>query len=90
MKFEWDVNKTKSNSEKHGIDFETATQLWLDENRVEIEAPYPLEERYIVIGKIDQKHWTAIFTKRGNVTRIISVRRSRKREEALYEKNRQE
>jgi uncharacterized DUF497 family protein len=39
MKFEWNPNKSESNRKKHGIDFEAAKALWLDDNRVEILAP---------------------------------------------------
>ena len=59
--------------------------LWNDDNRVEIYVPYPSEERYILIGKADSKIWSAIFTLRGEAVRIISVRRSRKKEVMLYE-----
>jgi hypothetical protein len=31
MKFEWDEDKSRINKAKHGIDFETARNLWLDE-----------------------------------------------------------
>ena len=48
MEFEWDENKSHSNKIKHGIDFDTAKYLWNDNNRVEIEAPYPLEDRSIL------------------------------------------
>jgi uncharacterized DUF497 family protein len=86
MKFEWDDKKSLVNKSKHGIDFSKAIEMWRDDNRLEIQAPYPLEERSILIGKIDKKLWTAIFTYRGDDIRIISVRRSRKKEERLYEK----
>jgi uncharacterized DUF497 family protein len=86
MIFEWDSNKSSANLKKHGIDFETAKELWLDQNRIEITAPHPLEERNILIGKIKEKVWTAVFTMRGNAIRIISVRRSREKEVKLYEK----
>jgi uncharacterized DUF497 family protein len=86
MKFEWDVAKNSVNRVKHGIDFETAKGLWLDDNRIEIQAPHPVENRYIIIGKLQGKLWTAIYTKRGDAVRIISVRRSRKKEAMLYEK----
>jgi uncharacterized DUF497 family protein len=33
MKFEWDDQKSISNKEKHGIDFDTAKNLWFDEKR---------------------------------------------------------
>jgi uncharacterized protein len=86
MKFEWDVDKDRSNLLKHGIDFEEAKDLWLDENRIQIQAPYPVENRGILIGKCKGKLWTAIFATRGDATRIISVRRARKKEAKLYEK----
>jgi uncharacterized DUF497 family protein len=85
MKFQWDDRKSQSNLEKHGIDFEAASELWSDPNRVEIQAPFPLENRDIMIGKIGKKVWTAIFTLRGDEVRIISVRRARKKETRLYE-----
>lgn len=86
MKFEWDDDKSQSNMEKHGIDFETAKTLWSDENRIEIQAPYPLENRTIIIAKCQGKLWTAISTLREDTIRIISVRRARKKETKLYEK----
>ena len=85
MSFEWDPEKSKANNEKHGIDFETAKILWSDDNRVEIHVSYPVEDRWILIGQKDNKRWTAIFTVRGNAIRIISVRRSRKKEADFYE-----
>lgn len=89
MKFEWDARKNIANRGKHGIGFETAKALWLDENRVEIEAPYPVEKRRILIARLHGKIWTAVYTIRGESTiRLISVRRSREKEVALYEKER--
>ena len=84
MMFEWDNEKSRSNHAKHGIDFDTAKALWNDVNRVEIQSPYPLESRSILIGRLDKKLWTAIFTQRRSAVRIISVRHSRKREANLY------
>ena len=55
MKFEWDARKSIANRGKHGIDFETARALWLDENRIEIEAPHPVEERRILIAHLHGK-----------------------------------
>lgn len=86
MRFEWDAAKDNANRVKHGIDFETAKGLWLDENRIEIQAPHPVEHRHIIIGKLQGKLWTAVYIMRGDAIRIISVRRSRKKEAELYEK----
>jgi len=85
MNFEWDENKSRSNQSKHGIDFEAATDLWNDKNRVEIQTPYPIENRFILIGRIDDRLWSAVFTVRENVVRIISVRRARNKEAELYD-----
>jgi uncharacterized DUF497 family protein len=85
MKFQWDNRKSQSNLEKHGIDLEAASKLWVDPHRVEIQAPYPLENRRALIGRIGKKLWTAVFTLRGDEVRIISVRRARRKETRLYE-----
>ena len=86
MKYEWDEGKSKINQSKHGIDFEAAKNLWLDEDQIEIYAPYPIEDRRIIIAKYHNKIWAAIYTIRDDTIRIISVRRARKREVNLYEK----
>jgi uncharacterized DUF497 family protein len=85
MKFEWDPNKRRSNKEKHGIDLEAARQLWIDKDRIEIQASFPGENRSILIARIENKLWTAIFTERGDAIRIISVRHARTKEAKLYE-----
>jgi uncharacterized protein len=86
MIFEWDPIKSQSNLDKHGLDFDSAKILWDDPDRIQIIAPYPLEHRVILIGAIKSQLWTAVYTLRKGVIRIISVRRSRKKEEELYEK----
>jgi uncharacterized DUF497 family protein len=86
MKFDWDEEKSRTNEDKHGIDFETTKNLWLDEDRIEIYAPHLLENRRIIIAKYRNKIWAAIYTIRDDTIRIISVRRARKREVNLYEK----
>lgn len=85
MTFEYDINKSESNLLKHGIDFETAKELWNDESLLEIPAKTTDEERFIIIAKLNDKFWTAVITYRNENIIIISVRRSRKKEEELYE-----
>jgi hypothetical protein len=86
MNFDWDEEKSKINQFKHGIDFEAAKNLWLDEDQIEIYTPHPIEDRRIIIAKYHKKIWAAIYTIRDDTIRIISVRRARKREVNLYEK----
>ena len=83
--FEYDNKKSTSNLEKHGIDFVAAQELWLDPELVEIQAISEDEPRFLVIGLIANKHWSAVITHRSSTIRIISVRRSRKKEVELYE-----
>lgn len=85
MEFEYDLKKSQSNKAKHGIDFNEAQALWEDSRRIEIQALTTDEPRFVVIGKIDNKHWSAIITYRKNKIRIISMRRARKNEVELYE-----
>jgi len=84
--FEYDPEKSQRNQLKHGLDFEQAQRLWDDPRRIEIQAISTTEPRFIVIGQIAGKHWSAIITYRSNVIRLISVRRSRSEEVELYER----
>ena len=88
MNFEYDPAKSLKNLAKHGISFKKAQILWNNET-AEIKSKNSGNDdfRYLVFGKIDDKHWTAVITKRNNRIRIISVRRSRKKEEQYYEKH---
>jgi len=83
--FEYDPAKSESNKAKHNIDFEEAQQLWLDPRRIIIPANSEDEPRYVLIGKIGEKHWSAVYTPRDGKIRLISVRRSRDKERKLYE-----
>ena len=86
MKFQFDENKSTANNEKHGIDFDQARALWDDTDLLEIPAKNVVDEnRYLVIGKIGEKHWSAVITYRDDSVRIISVRRSREKEIEYYE-----
>ncbi len=83
--FEFDEAKSQSNLEKHGIDFVEAQQLWDDPDLLEIPAKTSDEPRFLIVGMIAGKHWSGVVTYRGDKIRIISVRRSRTEEVALYE-----
>ena len=85
MRFEFDTRKSRSNKQKHGIDFIAAQQLWDDPDLIAIPARTTDEPRIVVVGRIDNLHWSAISTYREDRLRIISVRRSRKEEVELYE-----
>ncbi len=85
LTFEYDDTKSQKNHTKHGIDFDAAQALWNDPDLLEIPAKTTDEPRFLVIGIIDKKHWSAVISYRGKNIRIISVRRSRMEEVKLYE-----
>jgi uncharacterized DUF497 family protein len=87
MKFEFNPDKSLSNKLKHGIDFDEIQRLWDDWRRLEIPAKNLDEERYLVIGKIENKHWSAIITYRNENVRLISARRARQEEVNIYERH---
>lgn len=84
-RFEYDRRKCGENKAKHGIDFLEARALWDDENAVRIAARTVGESRFVMVGRIGEKHWSAVVTYRGERVRLISVRRSRAREVEVYE-----
>lgn len=85
MEFEFGPAKSAANKAKHGIDFVEAQALWQDDGLADAPVVSDGEPRFLVIGRIDGKHWTAVCTLRGEVVRIISVRRARKTEVMFYD-----
>ena len=83
--FEYDEAKSASNKIKHGISIKEAQKLWDDRNGIFTETAYATEQRYVRIAKMDEKHYTTIFTKREDSIRLISVRRARESEVSRYE-----
>lgn len=67
------------------MDFLEAQALWNDPDYIIIPAKTIDQARFLVVGKIEDKHWSCIITYRGEGVRIISVRRSRKEEIDIYE-----
>ena len=77
--------QSAENLSKHGIDFDQAQALWDDPWTLGAPARTEDEPRFLSIGKIEGKHWAAIWTPRGDAVRIISVHRARKEEISYYE-----
>ena len=84
MGFEYDPERSAENKHKHGIDFEEAQALWSDPALLEIPARVNDEPRWVVIGRMLDKHWSAVITRRDDNVRIISARRSRDEEVEIY------
>lgn len=86
LQFEWDFKKALKNQEKHGVRFEVVTRIFLDLNRIqwrEERKDYG-EQRYLSIGLIENREFVVVFTKRGEIIRIISARKANAREQRTY------
>ena len=82
---EWDDDKAEINFKKHGIHFEEATRIFLDDNRINIldELHSDYEERIKIMGLVEEV-LTVIYTERKEKFRIISARQASKRETEYY------
>lgn len=85
MEFEFDPGKSERNKKKHGMDFVEAQALWSDPEWIEIPARTVDEARFLVVGKIGDRHWSGIVAYRGGTTRIISVHPANRKEVEAYE-----
>jgi len=85
MEFEWDENKRRINLREHGLNFEDAHRAFSEDAFVitDDREDYD-EERYILLGLIHERIVVIAFTVRGDVIRIISMRKANKREQKSY------
>jgi len=86
LEFEWDSNKSDKNRRKHGVSFIDAIQIWQSLHVTVKNIAYAKdgETRNATIGMIDGELFTAIWTKRRDAKRLISVRRSRDGEKEIF------
>ena len=83
-KYEWDEEKRLSNLEKHEIDFRDAESFDWDTAVYEYVRRSG-ERRTIATGLIGSRLHVVVYTMRGDLRRIISVRRANARERRRYE-----
>jgi uncharacterized protein len=97
LEFTWDLAKSASNIEKHGITFEEAATTWLDASSIECfdEAHSADEDRWLRIGSSLRGAllvvWSTERSKEGRaIIRIIGARRANRRERRLYEQEQED
>lgn len=88
MIFEFDKSKNESNIEKHKVSFEEVRAIWEDPDLMIVSAKKRGEKRQMAIGRAYTVMFSVVHTKRGEAIRIISARRSTKKEVQRYEQNR--
>lgn len=91
MTFEWDENKNDANKKKHGVSFEMAVRVFLDDKRIEKfdeEHSTLDEERVNIIGRVSGLLILfVVATDKSGTKRIISARKAETDEEAEYYEN---
>lgn len=89
LTFEWNKNKTEKNKKKHNITFEEASTIFSDFLSITVPDPIhsnPDEERFVTIGmSYRQNLLIVVHCDYGNKIRIISARKTTKRERIEYE-----
>ncbi len=83
MEFEFDPGKSAANQKKHGLSLDQAQKLW-EVPAVVVKVKTVDEERFMIVGRLGEKFYSCIYTMRGETVRLISARRSHKKEEQLY------
>ena len=89
LRFEWDSGKSHANRRKHGISFEDAQAVFLDENALMIHDPDHSddEDRFILLGLSAAIRLLAVchcYRKGDEVIRIISARKATRNEQKMY------
>ena len=83
--FEWDESKNRTNVERHGLNFERASQVFESPIRqFEDDRRDYGEKRYRCVGIVDNELFAVIYTWRGGILRIISASRARRDERREY------
>ena len=87
MEFDWDGIKSDACLIERGFDFMTAAQCFMDPHHmISRDSRFDYgEDRFQVLGQIDERVFFVTYTLRGEVIRIISARKANQREVKRYE-----
>lgn len=89
LRFEWDERKAAANARKHGVSFDEAKSVSVDERAKLIDDPDHSEdeERFVLLGLSSALRLVLVchcYRSEGNVIRIISARKATARESRSY------
>jgi len=87
MEWTWDDQKARANFVKHGVLFETAAMVFVDEYRISKPDPHVDDERWRTIGMVGE---TTLFVVHSVIEtdgsgRMISARKATPTERRYYE-----
>jgi uncharacterized DUF497 family protein len=77
--------KAAASLRKHGIAFEQVYSFEWNEALIQPDDRHPYgEQRYYALGKVEDRVFALIFTRRGPAIRVISFRKANDREKRRY------
>jgi uncharacterized DUF497 family protein len=93
LRFEWDRRKAAANRRKHGVSFDEARTVFLDENALLLpdEDHSDHEDRFVLLGLSRQMRTVVVchcYRQDHNVIRLISARKANQAERQQYENRR--
>jgi uncharacterized DUF497 family protein len=92
LRFEWDREKARQNSNKHGVSFGEASEVFGDALAANVEdtTHSTYENRFVIVGQtLKRKILLVVYSERGNSVRIISARTATRQEVRIYEEGEQ-
>ncbi|MDP3038847.1 MAG: BrnT family toxin [Deltaproteobacteria bacterium] len=89
IRFEWDEKKSGENKRKHGVSFEEAQTVFLDEKAIRYYDPDHSqdEDRFIMLGMSFKLRVLVVchcYRLHDKVIRIVSARKANKKETVAY------
>jgi len=89
LRFEWDPRKARSNQQKHGVSFEEAQSVFLDEQALLLDDTdhSVVEDRFVLLGLSASLRLVVVIhaIRRQDVIRIVSARKANRLETTEYE-----
>ncbi|MGH8528574.1 MAG: BrnT family toxin [Nevskiales bacterium] len=88
MEYEWDEAKREANLDKHGLDFILAPLIYEADFKLTLPSPRGNETRWVDIAELEDESVvvTMVYALRGEVIRVISLRRANSKEHRIYVK----
>jgi uncharacterized DUF497 family protein len=91
MRIAYDPEKNQRNIVERGLSFDEVANLdWNAAYILKDDRRDYGEDRYRVLGRIGERLFAVVFTPRGDEIRVISFRRANRREEVLYDRQREQ
>ena len=90
VRIEWDDNKNRANKRKHGVSFEEAATVFVDERAILIDDPGHSsdEDRFLLLGTSAALRTLVVchcYRESAELIRVISARKASRKERKTYE-----